>query len=374
MTLHTDIPARRTIERLLQVRETYCVSIYLPTSRITAETAADRIELRNLVADAIRQLHDIGDDKHDIAAIHEALEEIADDDEFWTRQANSLAVFATAEGTQTFRLPNHLVAAVEVSDRFFLKPLLRAVTFPQTAYVLALSQGAVRLLEISPDAEPAEVAVAGMPTDAASAARKASIADRSPVRRMQGSEGQKVRMRQYARQVDDSLRGVLTGLDLPHILASTEPLDAIFRSVCSYPHLAATSIHGNPDRASDADLAEASRRVLDELYASELDNVRSIFETRSGQGRASTDIVDVARAATFGAVDTVLVDIDEVVPGSVDEETGAVSFDDTENAGNYGIVDEIARRVLLTGGRVLAVRRDDVPGEGSVAAILRYPV
>jgi hypothetical protein len=38
------------------------------------------------------------------------------------------------------------------------------------------------------------------------------------------------------------------------------------------------------------------------------------------------------------------------------------------------VVDEIARRAWLAGGRVLAVRRDEIPGEGSVAAILRYPI
>jgi hypothetical protein len=38
------------------------------------------------------------------------------------------------------------------------------------------------------------------------------------------------------------------------------------------------------------------------------------------------------------------------------------------------VVDEIARRVLLSGGRVLALRRDDIPEHGTVAAILRYPV
>jgi hypothetical protein len=80
---------------------------------------------------------------------------------------------------------------------------------------------------------------------------------------------------------------------------------------------------------------------------------------------------EVARAATYGAVDTVLVDIDEVVPGSVDEQTGAVTFGEA-GPDRYGVVDEIARRVWLTGGRVLAVRRDDIPGEGPVAAILRY--
>jgi hypothetical protein len=38
------------------------------------------------------------------------------------------------------------------------------------------------------------------------------------------------------------------------------------------------------------------------------------------------------------------------------------------------VVDEIARRVLASGGRVPALRRDDNPSQGTVAAILRYPV
>jgi hypothetical protein len=73
-------------------------------------------------------------------------------------------------------------------------------------------------------------------------------------------------------------------------------------------------------------------------------------------------------------VDTALVDIDETIPGSVDEETGAVRLDEADDAVNYGVVDEIARRVWRTGGTVLAVRREDVPGGGPAAAILRYPL
>ena len=58
----------------------------------------------------------------------------------------------------------------------------------------------------------------------------------------------------------------------------------------------------------------------------------------------------------------------------VDEETGNVTFAETGDAVSYGVVDEIARRAWLNGGRVLAVRRGDIPGGGSVAAILRYPI
>lgn len=53
---------------------------------------------------------------------------------------------------------------------------------------------------------------------------------------------------------------------------------------------------------------------------------------------------------------------------------GALTHSATGDAASYGVVDEIAWRVWLSGGRVLAVRRDDVPGRNSVAAILRYPL
>jgi stalled ribosome rescue protein Dom34 len=133
-----------------------------------------------------------------------------------------------------------------------------------------------------------------------------------------------------------------------------------------------TGISGNPETTSDADLVGEARNVLDGLYANDLQEIRALYEQRGSQGRAAADLVDVARAATFGAVDTVLVDIDDVVAGWVDDQTGAVTFAESDDAVAYGVVDEIARRVWLTGGRVLAVRREDVPGEGPVAAILRY--
>ena len=373
MILHTDIPTRAQVTGLFAARDTASVSIYLPTSP-ASRGDAERIELGNLRSEAERQLRESGIAKREVAAIDEAVSDVIDDGELWRYLARSLAVFVTPETLTTFRLPNHLVSLVEVSDRFHLKPLLRAVTFPQVAFVLALAQGSVRVLEVAPELEPFELAVEDLPRDVASAAGTSSIADRAPKRRVQGSEGQKLRMRQYARQVDHALRPLLSGLDIPLILAAAEPMDSIYRSVNSYPHLATTSIPGNPETTGDADLVESARRVLDELHADELRRITELYELRRSQRRASADIVDVARAATYGLVDTALVDIDAVVPGLVDEESGTVTFDATDDAVNYGVVDEIARRVWLTGGRLLAVRREDVPGGGDVAAILRADV
>ena len=62
------------------------------------------------------------------------------------------------------------------------------------------------------------------------------------------------------------------------------------------------------------------------------------------------------------------------MPGLVDEETGAVSYHEQSDARSYGVADEIARRALRTGARVLAVRTDEIPGDTSAAAVLRFAV
>lgn len=372
--LYVDIPTPGDLVALTSHREDICVSIYLPTTPLSQEAAADRIALRNMGKEVAAQLEAAGADKRRVASLLEQLDDLVDDTRFWQFQARSLAIFATPGNLRTFRLPNALEAQIAVADRFHLTPLLRAVSFPNVAYVLALSENAVRLVEVSADMPAGPVAVDGMPRDAASAVSRASVNDRSPSGRIHGSEGQTVLLRQYARQVDAALRGLLAGRNIPLVLAATQPLAAIYRSVNTYPHLAAAGIDGSPETLGDAELAQRARPVLDGLYQEELDEWRQLFRTRESQGRATADIAQAARAATFGAVDSLLVDIDSVTPGTVREEDGAVTFAEHAGAGSYGIVDEVAGRVILSGGRVLGVRKADIPGGQPLAAILRYPV
>jgi hypothetical protein len=148
-------------------RDDLSVSIYVPTSPLTQDARASRIELKNLSSAALRQLEEAGADRRGVEAIREELDELVDDEEFWEEQARSLAVFASPAGARTFRLPNRLPAVVEVADRPYVKPLLRATTFPQAAFVLALASGSVRLIEVLRDGPPFTVSVPGLPKSAA---------------------------------------------------------------------------------------------------------------------------------------------------------------------------------------------------------------
>jgi hypothetical protein len=57
----------------------------------------------------------------------------------------------------------------------------------------------------------------------------------------------------------------------------------------------------------------------------------------------------------------------------VDEESGAVTLADDDSA-SHGVADEIARRVMLMGGKALAVRQAALPEGAPLAATFRHPL
>ncbi|WP_328397249.1 baeRF11 domain-containing protein [Nocardia sp. NBC_00416] len=365
--LHTDIPTRGEIEALAAATDDWCVSIYTPTESDSANPDQNRIAFW----DQVRRALDSVTDPEARAALEEEFDLHIDDAEFWRYQSRTLVTLATPTRIRTYRVPNQLNASATVGERFYLKRLLRVVTFPQSAFVLALAEGGVRLVEVTADKPAYTVRVPGLPASAADHAGKAGLGDRAPKRRVQGEEGRKMRVRQYARAIDTELRDFLAGRHVPLILAATEPIDALFRSVNSYDNLLEESIPGNPERASDQELADRSREILDRHYALHLAQLVELLNERRGEGRGATDISDLARAASAGAVDTLLVDMDASVPGSISAD-GAVTFGEPTATDAPGILDEISRRVLLTGGRVLAVRAADLPDGAQAAGILRY--
>ncbi|MFM9849705.1 MAG: hypothetical protein ACKVP3_21415 [Hyphomicrobiaceae bacterium] len=372
--LYVDILTLPEIRALHRARADACVSIYVSTTPQTQNVKASRIAFGNLSKAALEQLEAAAFDKRRKALLEVELAALGEDDAFWSLQAHSLAVLATPDRVRTFRLATAITDRVEVSDRFHIKPLLRAIAFPQHAFVLALSENAVRLVEVFADLPPSHVRVPDLPKSAADAVGRASVNNLTQGTRIANAQGQTVLLRQYARRVDASLRPILAGRETTLILAATEPLGPIFRAINTYPALAGDGISTSPDRLSDSELASAARPVLDRLYAAEIDAARALFQKRLGQRRTTTDIGEAARAATNGAVELLLVDIDHVIPGTVGETDGAVSLSSAASAASYDVIDEIAGCAVVTGAKFLGLRQSDIPEGAPLAAILRYPI
>lgn len=370
--LHVDIPTASEIKGFLEARADACVSIYLPTHVLTQMTDIDRLEFRSLSEAALKQLDDVDLDRKRIAALGDRLNRLGEDDAFWRVQSNSLAVFASADGMTTYRLPSHLKAAVEVSDRYHLRPLLRSVSFPRTAYVLAFSQNASRLIELAPDGPAIEILVPDMPAGLADVVAGTDRHEPASPSRSDG-EGRKLVIGKYARAVDAALRTILADGTAPLILACVEFLGPLYRSVNTYPYIADEMVTGNFEHLSPQELADEARPVLQRLDAAKVASLHGQYEDLFGRGRATSDLAQIGRAARSGAVQTLIFDIDGSSPGRVDDETGMFHMWGGSHASSYDVVDEIVGQVILHGGNAVGVRKDDLPDRNSsVAALLRY--
>src|SRR5690554_6040871 len=245
------MPTAKEIGALNEIRADACVSIYLGTTPLSQKASEARTNLQNLVRSAIDQFKSSDLDKRRVARLEEHFAILLEDDDFWNHQAHSLAILATPDSVRTYRLANRLSDMVEVSDRFHLKPLLRAVTFPQAAHVLAVSESDVRLVAVSPDLPAQKVRVPDMPKDAASAVGKSAINIRvASSGKYHGSEGANVLLGQYIRKIEAALRPVLSQSDMPVVLAATKPIAALMLAQSSLPLLAQT-IETSPDNLTD---------------------------------------------------------------------------------------------------------------------------
>lgn len=179
-----------------------------------------------------------------------------------------------------------------------------------------------------------------------------------------------MRLADYARKVNEALVSLDQKDDAPFILVATEPLASIFRKEATVK-MTEGGVMTSPDKLSDSELIALARPVLDQHYQDELSEVRELFEQRSGQKLVAMDVAEVAKAATYGMISLVLVDFDRNISGYIDE-NGNIEFSD--EPGSYGLIDEIVKRSLESGARILAVRQDDMVGDSGIAAVLRYPL
>ena len=78
--LHIDLPSRAEIEALAAHRAQPTVSIYLRTTPVTQDAQIDRIELKNLLREAVEQMEAADTPKRSVWPIEEAVQGLIDDD------------------------------------------------------------------------------------------------------------------------------------------------------------------------------------------------------------------------------------------------------------------------------------------------------
>ncbi|MFW0785003.1 hypothetical protein AAFP35_10815 [Gordonia sp. CPCC 206044] len=351
------------------------ITIYAQTSPAPDEREASHLNAKSAFDRAIRHLRDTGIRHGTEQALRERWETVVND-EIWQHLSRSLAIFVADDLTEVFVLPNHLENQLQVGTYFDVGQLVRPVTTPQSAFALTLSTNGWNLWEATPTTLATEMDLSGdHGSDAADATNRATIRDRAHVRRLVGDEGKKVLLETYAKRVAEAVKSELGPADpnaeRPLFLFATDPLLDLYRA---HDHgRSIVPVPGGPDDLRADEIDAAIRRELTAINAKHNSARVDHIADGTARGLVAAELEDIARAATSGAISTLVYNFTLDIMGTLDNETGEITYTDD----GYDLLSRLAVTVLDRGGEAIAVRPDEITAliwNDTAVGGLRFPL
>ncbi len=381
-----DMITTENLQKILETRSEFCISLFMPTYRAGRETEQGPIRFKNLLAEVEVRLLDKGLRASKVDEMLKAPRSLLEGTNFWQHQSDGLAVFFTLDMFHLYRLPHSFKEMVFVADRFHIKPLLPILNSDGVFHILAISQNQIRLFEGTQHTVD-EIDLADTPETLAE-----SFPEDWPKQKFQfqtmgssGSVGQaggthahatgsniKQRLQKWFRTIDKEVASLLADTRSPLVLAGVDTLFPLYKEVNTYPHLVEEGIAGNPDTMKGKDLHPKAWAIVKPFFAKEREAGMEQYRQLAGTGRTTADITEAVLAAQHGRIDTLFVAHGVQVWGTFDPEKGEVRISETQQSGDEDLLDFIAIQTMAKGGAVFAVSPEDIPGKTDVAAVLRY--
>lgn len=388
-----DILKQKGLQQLLETSGKWCVSLYMPTHRVGREQQQDPIRFKNLAAGAQEKLLEYGLSRPKVQELMHPAESLLTDGDFWQHQSDGLAIFLTSEFSQSFRLPYEFDEMVSIGNNFHIKPLLPLLSQDGQFYILALSMNEIRLFLGTRDTID-QVELGGIPTNmqealwmddpekhvdfhtgAGSTGREGK---RQAVFHGHGSKQseEKTNILRYFQKVDRGLKDLLEEQTIPMVLAGVDYLLPIYHKANTYQGLLEKGLEGNPEDLNEKELHRLVWNLVEPLFKEEQIQTMEQFKRLHGQqnDRASDDLKTVVKAANFGQVETLFVPFGVQRWGRYDSQQNKVILEKKPTPENEDLLDFAAMHTLFNSGKVYAIQPDKLPGDGELAAILRYAV
>lgn len=337
---------RSDFDRLAAISEGPCLTIYLPTHRAGQEThnGHDRIALKDALKEARGKLEHhsglAGRDLDDFVAPVDALD---DGPDFWRHQSDSLAVFAGAEGVESFSLPVPLDAAeVTVGDRFRLSVAARMLAPGARWYVFAVTQNDNRFYEctrhsVTPirigDEVPENLEETLKIYEGGETLQhhSTSVPGAGPGTVFTGQGSNEDRRDEwldiYFRRIGNGITEIIAGQEEPLVIACDPQHAAGVKSHIDYPHIVEATVRTHPSTLDPVALQRDSWALVQPAFDKSTADMQEKFATASGGGNLVNGLSDVVPAALGGRIAALYV-AETAQPryGSYDAQTHSVTF------------------------------------------------
>lgn len=328
------------------------VSILLPTHKTAPDNRQDKMLIKRLFREAKRRL--IAEFKnHQIKSIISKLNKISAGIDV-RKNLDGLAIFVNNRFEKVVRLPFPVTERVIIDESFATRDLIRAVNRNISYYTLSVSASFVRLFEAYRD-NFSEITESGFPF-VNPLPRKSNYEESTSVKDN--------RLKEFFNMVDKSFGLIYNQHPMPVVLAGLGRNIALYGQVSNFTDRLITTVEGNYNETSVHDIARTVwpevRQIMAEKRRQELNKI----DDAQGKKRVVSGIEEVWKLAHEGRGELLIVE---------------ENFHQAVRAGLNGfpattddIVDEIAEKVISTGGRVVFAENGSMSKYDHIVLRLKY--
>ena len=355
-----------------------CVSIIVPTHRLSPERRVDKLEVERALDNA-RQFLQFRYTEPQIKPLLQALDELYKEIDF-THNSDGLGLYVSPNIKFSVQFPFPVEEKVMVGDNFELRDLLYKVNYANPYFVLLLTEKRVRLFE-GIWGEINEIKDKNFPKEYKEEyiynppSQSTSYAGYSHVKGFEKdkSELEAIRFKDFFRHTDKLLNDYLVN-NTPLILLGVEKELAWFENISVHKKNIIGKITGSYNYSNPTQLADMAWPVM----RSHLDNERvqliKEFTEKIGEHLGISGIQEVWQAAKEGKAFKLLVEKDFRSPGFVDKDAYRLYLrpPQTPHKVLADAVDDIIEMVLEKNGQVFFTDNGMLKDYQRVALITRY--
>jgi hypothetical protein len=357
------------------------LSLFLPLSPGSPRSTKTRIRAKTLLAHTERALRSSGLPRVEVERMLGGVRDAIDAARPQRYNDLGLAVLADGEAVRAYRFPSRLPELAVIGDRFFVTPLLPMITRRGDFYLLALSQHEICLYEGTPSGlEPVNVDGLDLaawtslpprrePQVHAFLADRGGDGSRAVYHGVEEADERKARVLRHFRGADRALMKLIGGGKAPLVLAGVRHLQALYRTVNSYPHLLEQGVDGSPDGLTAEALHRQAWSIVEPGVRDGHRPAVERYQRLRGTGWTAGTAEEAHAAATAGQVDTLLVNEEACLPPAARDGDPVIRLHPGSATQQ---LEDAAVAVLARGGVVVAVRAADMPEPADMVAILRY--
>lgn len=334
------------------------VTILLSTHRTHPDNKQDPINLKKLVAEAETRLYDTFD-KREVWPVLDKIK-AAELDINHDYNLDSLTIFANHDSIQVVKLPVPATDRVVISDRFEVRPLLKALQQQEHYYILTIARQKIRLLEAYNDTLVREIHNDDFPFSN-------EYYTKDPMKLQQDAIIDDL-LKEYFNVADKQFKKYYHANPLPVVLLGDTKSIAYYQEQMDIKKIVMATAAGSYDDTSSHEILKVTFPLVQQHMADKQTAALSAIGEAQSKQRLLVDLGDIYRAAEAGAADTLYLEKTYFRNGTIED--GAITESDQPGAEDVSLI--IIDSVLQKGGKVVFMDENTLNTYQGMALVTRF--